>query len=269
MNSNEKMDNFVKRMSDFEASLHNIIGSIPSTLPSPTVDSLKLMQNLFQSFKSFVTEEIKSMNSKIQSQDDKIDDLESYSRRNCLLLHGIPESTSDSTEDDCLQAVLDVFQKKMKVQVSAHHIDRTHRLGPKKQKARPVIVKFCSYVQRRLVFLNKSSLKGSNVSITESLTKTRMNILKEARQSCGNMNAWTNDGRIIVKIGNVKHKITTMAQLERLINKGSMVSNPLPASQSPDLYDRRAPSVPTASQSLSLIPVKQPPPPRNNGKKKK
>ena len=49
------------------------------------------------------------------------------------------------------------------------------------------------------VFSNKKNLKGSDVSITESLSPKRMEILKKARIEHGFTNVWTSDGKILYK----------------------------------------------------------------------
>ena len=54
-------------------------------------------------------------------------------------------------------------------------IDRSHRLGNlDKWKPRPIIIKFFRYNVRARIFKNKRKLKGKRTSVTESLTKTRM-----------------------------------------------------------------------------------------------
>ena len=55
---------------------------------------------------------------------DEVDDLEQYSRRNCPLLHGMPECDEDSNE-----AVISVCNGKLELNISADDIDGSHRLG--------------------------------------------------------------------------------------------------------------------------------------------
>ena len=81
---------------------------------------------------------------------EELDTMEQYSRHNCLVVHGIPETKEDSGD-----AVLHVFNGQLNVPVTPHSIDRSHRLGrfqPSSNKPRPVIVKFVSYETRRQVF---------------------------------------------------------------------------------------------------------------------
>ena len=69
----------------------------------------------------------------------------------------------------------------------------------KSGKVRPVIVKFVRRNDGRKIYINKKLLKGTKVSITESLTACRIAKLKEAKGKFGFKNVWSNDGRIIYK----------------------------------------------------------------------
>ena len=50
-----------------------------------------------------------------------------------------------------------------------------------------------------LVFRNKKLLKGSGISVTESLTLKRMEHLKKVREQHGFANVWTLDEKIMFK----------------------------------------------------------------------
>ena len=93
----------------------------------------------------------------------------------------------------------------MHVNLSPSNLDRTYRIGQKKassNKPKAVIIKFISYNARKIIFLSKKVLKGTQVSITESLTAKRMGILKEAREKHQFQNLWTRDGKTLYKDGN-------------------------------------------------------------------
>ena len=45
----------------------------------------------------------------------------------------------------------------------------------------------------------KKNLLGKNISITENLTKRRMQVLNDARQEHGFQNVWSSDGKILYK----------------------------------------------------------------------
>ena len=147
--------------------------------------------------------DLESANEKLRQDSDA---QEQYSRRNCLLLHGIPE-----TELDTDAAVMSVCSEKLGVQLTKASIDRSHRLGYRpntsrdnrprsstgRDKPRPIIIKLTSYDTRRTIFAAKRKLKGTKLVITENLTKTREQLLKKAREMDNVENAWTIDGRIV------------------------------------------------------------------------
>ena len=125
-----------------------------------------------------------------------LDRQEQYSRRNCLLLHNIPETSNENTDD----LVIKTVNEELLEAITINEIDRSHRLGKSQAgKIRPVIVKFARYHTRNKIFRKKKLLKGKQVSITESLTKRRMAELKEAQEKHGFHDVWTSDGKILYK----------------------------------------------------------------------
>ena len=141
--------------------------------------------------------------------------MEQYSRRNCLVVHCIPETKEDSRD-----AVLHVFNGQLNVPVTPQWIDRSHRLGrfqPSSNKPRPVIVKFVSYETRRQVFSAKRRLNGSKIVVTENLTKRRSEILNRTKSQPDVKAAWTTDGRIVCLLDNgEKRTILTERDLDQL-----------------------------------------------------
>ena len=67
-----------------------------------------------------------------------IDDQQQYSRRNCLLFHGVKEESSEDTDN----IVTKICAEKLRLEVDKSMIDGSHRIGPKNkdQKPRPIIV---------------------------------------------------------------------------------------------------------------------------------
>ena len=64
----------------------------------------------------------------ISKIEDELDDLHQYSRRNCLLIHGVNEQVNENTS----QIALDTFSKNLKINISPNDITRTHRIGKKR-----------------------------------------------------------------------------------------------------------------------------------------
>ena len=100
---------------------------------------------------------------------------------------------------DCEKCVLDLFNTKLGVPITADEIDRCHPLGSQ------VIVKFRHYKSKAAVFKAKSKLKNNpnKIFMTEDLTKTNHSIvqkllqLRKAKQING---FWTQDAKIYLKV---------------------------------------------------------------------
>ncbi|CAG9817748.1 unnamed protein product [Phaedon cochleariae] len=71
-------------------------------------------------------------------------------------------------------------------------------------KPRCVIVDLVTYLKRAEILNSKKLPKGTGIFLNEDLTKNRYKLLSLARQKHGIHNAWSRDGRIFVKDGDVK-----------------------------------------------------------------
>ena len=139
---------------------------------------------------------LNSLNLRLDKADRALDRQEQYSRRNYLLIHGIDEENQENTDE----VVISVLKKEMDEEITHLDIDRSHRLGNRKldkSKPRPIIIKFSRYNVKARIFKNKRKLKEKRISITESLTKTRMEKLQKAGEEHSFRNVWTNDGKIL------------------------------------------------------------------------
>ena len=142
--------------------------------------------------------EVDSLSTKIEKPEELQDQQEQYSRRNCLLVHGIAKEKEEITDE----VIINTLYEKLDLDITSWDLERTHRIGERKKtrgKTRPIIVKFVRYNDRNRVFRNKKKLKGQKISITESLTKIRMDKLRQAKETYGFTNVWTNDGRGLFK----------------------------------------------------------------------
>ena len=59
----------------------------------------------------------------------KIERPEQYSRRNSILIHGLKEEKNESSDD----RVLKLFREELNEDVILADLDRTHRIGKKKE----------------------------------------------------------------------------------------------------------------------------------------
>lgn len=184
--------------------------------------NLTTLESKFIEFSTKVSVFMSEVMEKMADQDYAVDDLEQYSRRNCLIFYKILEKPGE----DVNATVINIIQKDLGiVDITEQDIDRAHRLKSNKQRttaaniatngSRPIIVKFARYYPRAAVFQNKKKLKGSNVSITESLTRRRLALLQLAKNLFGRERVWSQDGRIVILGGdNKKHYVTRENQLD-------------------------------------------------------
>jgi hypothetical protein len=146
---------------------------------------------------------IKRLEDRVEVLENQTDDLEQYSRRNCLRLNGLPEVSGEDT--DC--KTLEVLNKNLNLwpPLDKSHVDRIHRIGdPNKERKNPrqVIIKFTSYRHRQRVLQRKRGLKGTGLFLNEDLTKKRSAIMWTARNMWKDRrfkDVWTSDGRILVR----------------------------------------------------------------------
>nr|CAI5841772.1 unnamed protein product [Callosobruchus analis] len=133
----------------------------------------------------------------------KLEELEQSSKLNQLRVYGIPECSSDLLK--C--KLQDVFKNNLGIQDNID-ISRCYRVGtPRDDKCRAVVVFFDSWSQRNVVYFNKKKLKGTKISITEELIKSKYQLLQYARDKLSYKMVWTVDGRIFTKVNGRKFLI--------------------------------------------------------------
>ena len=144
---------------------------------------------------------VSEMSNELEVLKNSLDRQQQYSRRNCVLIHGISEQKCEDTDEQALKTIKEGLGETVK----KSDLDRTLRIGAFKEgknKCRSIIVKFFWYNVRDKVFKNKKKLKGKGYSVTGSLTVLRIKRHTEARNSFGFINVWTQDGKILCKEDN-------------------------------------------------------------------
>lgn len=164
--------------------------------------------------------ELTAVRKKINDQEEEIaelydlqDDLEQYTRKNSLEIHGVPESAYTSTEEVVLK-----LAEALNVAVKPDDVEISHKLNRKGVK--PIIVKFQSHKVKSSMYKERAKLKHVRVSdlfpyssaatrveseriyLNENLTSYRRGILKVANQKRKDglvLSAWSMDGKIFVK----------------------------------------------------------------------
>ena len=191
----------------------------------------------------------------MEELEQKIDDMEMYSRRNLFRINGIVEKENEST-DELVVGVAKIIGVDLKID----EIDRSHRVGRREGERgekfdRPIIVKFTSYRSKRKLMKDRKNLKDADFSplfsptaaesggaggeredgeiadqpkirlkvfINDDLTKARARLAAKARTLKKDKviaDTWVSDGVIIVKkLNGDTKRVTTLRELVDLTN---------------------------------------------------
>jgi hypothetical protein len=196
----------------FENVLNKRLVSIENSLQTLLTDLRKRDEEI-----TALHEENATLRAEIVVQDKRIQDLESYSRIDNLIIHGLPESyagvTASTTANDAgtessmesETIFLDLCKKKLKLpNMSANDISVCHRLKKgSRDRYRPMIVRFTSRKARSQVLAARKELRSSNVYINEHLIKPTADMFASTRQLLKQnkiAGTWTWNCKLYVKL---------------------------------------------------------------------
>lgn len=182
--------------------------------------------------------EVQELKFKTVNLENRIDELEQYSRKTCLKFSGIPENVNENTDDLVINTINSFVLPPDARKLDKYAISTSHILGPpNKEKPRDIIVRFVRYRDKAVVYANKTNLKGFNTNsnnsyrifINEALTKKRSIIYASARQAVRTGSAkgcWTIDGKIFVKRNDDKRVlIRTQEDLDTLVSRAATMQD--------------------------------------------
>ena len=141
----------------------------------------------------------------------EMDAQEQYTRRNCILIHGLQAEQDENTDEKAT----DFLKKYTKINITENDIDRSHRLG---KSNGPIIVKLVHHNLKSFIYSKKSALKGKKLLITESLTKKRMQTVKKMKELQDDKKIssyWTDDGKIFYTLPENPNKKIQLVSLCR------------------------------------------------------
>lgn len=209
--------NLERRLAQFESELTEIKGN-------PGNNKVEALSKEFHDFKTFAVEMFSLLRQQISKLKISIDRLETKNRNDSLLLKGLPEKQ----DENVYQTVVDLIGGKLNIQdFNAQSIRTCYRLGQKQSgTTRSILITFYDCRTRSQIWKNKTKLKGTSVSLSEFLTKSRQLLFTEARRILGVRNCWTQDGCVIIKNkSGVKLKIFDQSDLNSVANSVSETSS--------------------------------------------
>lgn len=214
MSSN--LDEITKIFNSKMAEYDEKIMKLASSSSIGTMDISTLSQD-FANFKNFVWKALALLKNQTELLSLGIERHEAFLRKNVLLIHGIPEDQ----QEVLITKVTSIFRDQMGVsEFSNCSIEVCHRLGRYNGKARPILIRFRELRHKELVWMSKTSLKGSGMTVSEFLTKSKHQLFMEARKVFGVNKCWSSNGKIIIMLPD-RNRVTIeqMAELHKLILK--------------------------------------------------
>lgn len=157
--------------------------------------------------------EIRELKLELQETANQVNELEQYSRKQCINVKGVPESQGENVAQLVLQ-----IAGAAGVELSPSDVDVAHRVGrPRDGRHRAIIARFASFTARQKVYdkrrelRNATAVAGSAVTtealrqvyVSDSLTKRNEETMYYARQMKKNgiiWAAWTDNGKMKIKL---------------------------------------------------------------------
>ena len=123
------------------------------------------LSTLVEAKTSSLNEKIEELNGKLDKAAQENESLEQYSRRNCLLFHGLKEEENENTNN----LIIKFIDEKLGLPINEHDLDRSHRLGYRHSSAsaqttkpRPIIVKCIRHDIKEKIFGTKKDWLGNH-----------------------------------------------------------------------------------------------------------
>ncbi|CAB3981009.1 Hypothetical predicted protein [Paramuricea clavata] len=113
--------------------------------------------------------EVNELNAKVSKLEEEQENINSYSRRDCLEFHEIPQNSTENT-DELVKRVANLIG----VEINPYDISISHRLPSRRGSTPPIIAKFTKRRTKEIIYQSKRKLKSRNSSdIDEDETEER------------------------------------------------------------------------------------------------
>lgn len=230
----QEFEELRKRMMNIEKSQEFVAAKYDETIEA--LQSLKKQISTSETEINRQAEEMSSIHDNIEECYTLIDEVQQYSRRDCLEISGIPKLTNDDpkqlvTELSALTGVV----------IQDGDISTAHRLPDTKNNKNRIIVKFVKRDKKDELYSKRRQLVGkstkdlpsvfavdqeskSRIYINESLTSYRRKLLGKINQfkkENGFKFLWTNNGKIMLKKHDTAKSFgfTNEMDFEEFVNK--------------------------------------------------
>lgn len=162
--------------------------------------------NVNEKFKK-LDSNLNHLNSQIEEQEKRLDELEKNVRQRNVIFFGIEEGETSYFE--LAEKVLKIIQEKLKISIQRFEVESVRRLGKRTENNRPVAVAFTTLGMKINVLKNKKQLAASRIYIKHEYPPKVLKIREQLQHQLklekekGN-EAFINYDKLIVKSSNEK-----------------------------------------------------------------
>lgn len=175
--TNKRMDNLIREIQEIKDSLQYSQAEIIDYKTNQHSMSLNIKE---------VVVKMDRLESVMSTIVKKSDSLENQSRRNNILIDGVPDNKQESWSQ-CEKKVREILKDKLKLDPLKIEIERSHRNGKYQEdgRPRPIVAKLLRYKDKEVIMQRAKYLKRSNIFINEDFSdavrQKRKELLPEMR----------------------------------------------------------------------------------------
>ena len=190
-----KLENLEAHVNDLDVKLETLEAKCRSQ--DKSIGELKASANFFNQkfeenknlFNADTMKVIKDHQQKINELNKELLYMEAYSRRENLIITGIPEFRKDTGVEDTAKVLVDFMANELNVSNSADiDFQRVHRLGkPKDKGPRAIIARFLKYPDKERILSLGKHLRDKNIHMfsdyPEEIQRSRKRQLKKLKDA--------------------------------------------------------------------------------------
>lgn len=173
-------------------------------------------QNIDQKF-TFMEQKTQELEKQVVQQQKTIDNLERQLKTKNVIFFGVEET--EQSYEELQENMLETINNVMKIDCRRSEIENIRRLGPKREKTRPVIVTLTTVGKKINILKNNKTLKESNIYVKpdypKSVLQKRKDLQEELkkRRELGEQVALRYDKIVTVKRNEAKQNRTQKREL--------------------------------------------------------
>ena len=205
----------------------------PTYLPSQQIKQMHYEATLAHSGIAALEDRVSYLDDGFQNLAYTLNNLDQYMREWNILIRGLknlPRRRDHCSFDEFEFEFIDFLCHELNKHLGSHlirplqpdDVERAHVLYQGTKNDNPVVImRFVRRVVRNNVFFKRKHLKGTNISISDHLTKANLSLLDKAKNAFGMKNTWTSMSKVFVNVGGRRFSIKSTIDITNIMNSQS------------------------------------------------